>query len=55
MVNRFPLTRLRRLRSSQAMRDMLQETSVTVNDLIYPIFIEEELDDFAPVDQLLQG
>ena len=49
MVNRFPLTRMRRLRSSQELRDMLQENTVTVNDLIYPIFVEEELDDFAPV------
>ncbi|HVY18125.1 MAG TPA: porphobilinogen synthase [Rhodopila sp.] len=48
----FPLTRLRRLRSSPAMRDLLQENTVTVNDLIYPIFVEEDLDDFAPVDSM---
>jgi porphobilinogen synthase len=52
MVNRFPLTRLRRLRSNQVMRDLLQETTVSVNDLIYPIFVEEELDDFAPVESM---
>ena len=52
MVNRFPLTRLRRLRSSQVMRDLLQEHTVSVNDLIYPIFVEEELDDFAPVESM---
>ena len=34
------------------MRDLLQETTVSVNDLIYPIFVEEELDDFAPVDSM---
>ena len=48
MVNSFPTMRLRRLRSSQVMRDLLQEHTVSVNDLIYPIFVEEELDDFAP-------
>ena len=48
----FPLTRFRRLRATQALRDLLQETTVTLNDLIYPIFVEEELDDFAPVDSM---
>jgi len=52
MTARFPTTRLRRLRSSQALRDMVQETSVGLNDLIYPIFVEEELDDFAPVESM---
>src|SRR6202789_3055239 len=52
MVNHFPTTRLRRLRSSQVMRDLLQETTLTVNDLIYPIFAEEELDDFAPAESM---
>lgn len=48
----FPITRLRRLRASQTLRDMMQETTVTLNDLIYPIFIEEELEDFAPVESM---
>jgi porphobilinogen synthase len=48
----FPTTRLRRLRSSQVLRDMVQETSVTLNDLIFPIFVEEELDDYAPVESM---
>jgi porphobilinogen synthase len=52
MVPQFPLTRLRRLRANQALRDLVQETSVTTNDLIYPIFVEEELDDFAPVESM---
>src|ERR1700734_3037568 len=52
MVNHFPTMRLRRLRSSQVMRDLLQENTVTLNDLIYPIFVEEELDDFAPVESM---
>jgi porphobilinogen synthase len=48
----FPTTRLRRLRATQTMRDMLRETTVTMDDLIYPIFVEEELDDFAPVESM---
>ena len=52
MVQTFPTMRLRRLRQSQVMRDLLSETTVTLNDLIYPIFVEEGLDDFAPVDSM---
>ena len=48
----YPTTRLRRLRANPALRDMMRETSVTMNDLIYPIFVEEELDDFAPVESM---
>jgi porphobilinogen synthase len=52
MGPKFPITRLRRLRANPALRDMMQETTVTLNDLIYPIFIEEELDDDAPVESM---
>src|ERR1700722_20536707 len=52
MVNSFPTIRLRRLRASPLMRDLLQENTVSLNDLIYPIFVEEELDDFAPVESM---
>src|ERR1700727_390447 len=52
MVNHLPSMRLARLRSSQVMRDLLQEHTVSVNDLIYPIFVEEDLDDFAPVESM---
>ncbi len=52
MANTFPTMRLRRLRSSPVMRELFQEHTVTLNDLIYPIFVEEELDDFAPVDAM---
>lgn len=35
----FPVTRLRRLRKTQILRDMVSETSVSVNDLIMPLFV----------------
>ena len=35
----FPVTRLRRLRRSSTLRSMLSETQLSVNDLIYPLFI----------------
>ena len=52
MANTIPTVRLRRLRSSPAMRELFQENTLTLNDLIYPIFVEEGLDDFAPVDSM---
>ena len=40
----YPETRMRRLRSSQAIREMLAESSLSKSDLIQPIFIKEGLD-----------
>ncbi len=34
----FPVTRMRRLRSSETMRRMVRENKLTVDDLIYPLF-----------------
>jgi porphobilinogen synthase len=45
----FPITRLRRLRRSPALRDLVRETVVSANDLIYPIFVEEGLDERQPI------
>lgn len=42
MQNEYPtFDRHRRLRSSQAMRSLVRETEVQVNDLIYPLFVME--------------
>ena len=48
----FPIDRFRRLRANPVLRDMMRENTVTLNDLIYPIFVEEELDDFAPIESM---
>ena len=40
----YPETRMRRLRSSQALREMLAESSLSKSDLIQPIFIKEDLE-----------
>jgi porphobilinogen synthase len=37
----FPITRMRRLRKSPIVRDLLQETEISLNDLIYPMFVIE--------------
>ena len=35
----FPMTRHRRLRSSPALRALAQENTLSVNDLIWPVFV----------------
>ena len=42
--NAFPTIRMRRLRKTPALRDLVREHTVTMNDLIYPIFVEEGID-----------
>ena len=39
----YPATRFRRLRASDALRRLAQENVLTVNDLIWPIFIREDV------------
>lgn len=45
--NAFPHVRMRRLRQNDSVRAMVQENHLQVTDLIYPIFVEENID--APV------
>jgi porphobilinogen synthase len=42
-INSFPNVRLRRLRTTGAVRDLLQETRLSPKDLIAPIFVQEGL------------
>ncbi|MDR0912428.1 MAG: porphobilinogen synthase [Methanobrevibacter sp.] len=39
----FPVTRMRRMRKSKAIRDIFAETKLNIEDLIYPIFIKKDL------------
>jgi porphobilinogen synthase len=45
----FPITRLRRLRKTPQLRGLVREHAVTTQDLIYPIFVEEEIDEAVPI------
>ncbi len=40
----FPVNRLRRLRKNENIRRLVRETHITVDDLIYPIFVEDGVD-----------
>jgi porphobilinogen synthase len=48
----FPTKRLRRLRSSEKMRELLQETTLSPNDFICPIFVQEDLKTRVKVESM---
>lgn len=52
MSSQFPYTRPRRLRGSDSLRSLFQETEFSLNDLVLPIFVEEEIDDFVPINSM---
>jgi porphobilinogen synthase len=41
-VSTFPVTRLRRLRRTGALRDLVRETTLSVDDLVMPLFVAPE-------------
>jgi porphobilinogen synthase len=48
----FPVTRMRRLRRSGVLREMVAETSVGVKDLVAPLFVREGIDAPRPIPSL---
>jgi porphobilinogen synthase len=48
----FPETRMRRLRRSAVLREMLAETRLTAKDLVAPMFVREGIDTPQPVASL---
>jgi porphobilinogen synthase len=52
MSNQFPSSRLRRLRQSESLRTFFQETEFSVNDLVLPIFVEEETSEYVPIEAM---
>jgi porphobilinogen synthase len=45
----FPATRLRRLRRTPVLRDLVRETRLSAADLVMPLFVEAGLDARAPI------
>src|SRR3954453_21283842 len=45
----FPATRLRRLRRTGALRDLVRETTLAPSDLVLPLFVEEGLEGSTPI------
>ena len=46
------ITRPRRLRKSASLRAMFEETTLSLNDLVLPIFVEEEIDDYTAIEAM---
>mgnify|MGYP000998506724 FL=1 len=52
MSARFPVSRPRRLRRTQALRDLVAETRLDVSDLVAPLFVREGIDSPIPIKSL---
>src|SRR3954471_12619275 len=48
----FPATRMRRLRKSGVLRDMVRETDLSPAHLVYPMFIELGTDSRTPIESM---
>ncbi len=48
----FPLTRMRRLRRTPALRELVRETRLDAGDLVLPLFIEATLSSPQPIDSM---
>jgi porphobilinogen synthase len=52
MSSQFPTARPRRLRRSENLRSLFQESEFSLGDLVLPIFVEEEIDEFVPISSM---
>ena len=48
----YPFTRMRRTRAKRFIRNLVKEHSLTVNDLIYPVFIVDGIDKKEPIPEM---
>jgi porphobilinogen synthase len=48
----FPATRLRRLRKTGVLRDMVRETELSTSDLVYPMFVQLGTDSRTPIEAM---
>ena len=51
-MSRFPQVRMRRMRESSVLRNMAQETRISVGDFIYPIFVTHGRGVRHPIDPM---
>ena len=51
-LNNFPLIRMRRTRSKKFIRNIVKENLLTVNDLIYPIFVTDGINKKEPINEM---
>jgi porphobilinogen synthase len=48
----FPQTRMRRLRRTSELRELVRETRLSAADLLYPLFVAEGLEGRQPIDEM---
>jgi porphobilinogen synthase len=48
----FPQTRMRRLRRTSTMRDLVRETELSARDFVYPMFVELGTDSRTPIEAM---
>lgn len=48
----FPKLRMRRLRRTQKIRKLVEETILTPNDLVYPMFVQEGINNPQPIHSM---
>ncbi|MHC1567561.1 MAG: porphobilinogen synthase [Candidatus Syntropharchaeia archaeon] len=48
----FPKTRMRRLRRNERIREMMREVSITPRNLIYPMFIDENIKERMEIESM---
>ena len=49
---KFPISRMRRLRKTPLIRSLVKETQLSINDLIYPIFVKEGINKPEPINAM---
>ena len=47
-----PTSRFRRLRKSAALRSMVQENTLSVGDLIWPVFVRDGVNVIEPISSM---
>ena len=50
---KYPLARLRRLRSNKSIRDLVAENKLSIDDLIQPIFVKESIKEKEEIESLV--
>jgi porphobilinogen synthase len=45
----FPALRMRRLRKTRKIRELVREVTLTLNDLVYPMFVQEGIETREPI------
>jgi len=51
---KYPLARLRRLRSNKSIRDLVAENKLSIDDLIQPIFVKESIKEKEEIESLVE-